>query len=167
MYREQAIQKMTAYFDTDNRMVQHTLKVLAYSEEILQNTIEPIDNFIQQVIALASIYHDIGIPEALKKYGSAEPKYQEQEGMPVARTLLAEQGMRGDVLERVCYIVGNHHTREKVDGIDFQILWEADFLVNLQSGWLKLNDEIEVIINENFRTQTGIALAKKILQSEE
>jgi len=28
-------------------------------------------------------------------------------------------------------LIGNHHTYDKIDGIDFQILVEADFLVNI------------------------------------
>jgi hypothetical protein len=35
------------------------------------------------------------------------------------------------VIDRVCFITGNHHTYTKIDGIDFQILVEADFLVNI------------------------------------
>lgn len=45
--------------------------------------------------------------------------------------LLGEIGARSDVLERVCHIVGHHHTREAVGGPDFQIFWESDALLNI------------------------------------
>ena len=34
-------------------------------------------------------------------------------------------------MDRVCYLVGHHHTYLDMDGMDYQILVEADFLVNL------------------------------------
>ena len=36
-----------------------------------------------------------------------------------------------NVIERVCYLIAHHHTYDKIDGKDYQILVEADFLVNL------------------------------------
>ena len=34
-------------------------------------------------------------------------------------------------IDRICFIIGNHHTPSKIDGLDFQIQWEADLLENL------------------------------------
>mgnify|MGYP000340972515 FL=1 len=33
--------------------------------------------------------------------------------------------------ERVAYLIGHHHTYDKIEGMDYQILVEADFLVNI------------------------------------
>ena len=42
-----------------------------------------------------------------------------------------ETGFRR-VTERVAYLIGHHHTYDKIEGMDYQILVEADFLVNIQ-----------------------------------
>lgn len=39
--------------------------------------------------------------------------------------------MTEETLQRVKYLVGHHHTYKDIDGMDYQILVEADFLVNL------------------------------------
>jgi hypothetical protein len=36
------------------------------------------------------------------------------------------------IIDWVCFIVGNHHTPEKIDSLDFQILREADLIENIQ-----------------------------------
>ena len=33
-------------------------------------------------------------------------------------------------MNRVTYLVGHHHSPEQIDGIDYQILIEADYIVN-------------------------------------
>jgi hypothetical protein len=122
------------------------------------------DTYQWNTVTLGSLFHDIGIPEALRKHDSLEAPYQEQEGPPVARRLMEEMGVRPDILERVCFMVGNHHTREAVDGIDFQILWEADFIVNIEEKNIELNPrEIEDALKENIRTRTGGSLVREVL----
>ena len=162
MYRDKAVEKMREYFQED-RFIEHTLKVLARAERICAG--ENIDGaFIQQVATLGSIFHDIGIPEALKKHSSLEAPYQEKEGPPVARRLMEEIDVRPDIRERVCYIVGNHHTAERVDGLDFQVIWEADFIVNIDEGNIKLEpDEVKQAVEENLKTATGRTLIKEVL----
>lgn len=162
MYREKAIEKMKGYFQED-RFIEHTLKVLARAEQICEG--ERIDDaFILQVATLGSIFHDIGIPEALKKHSSMEARYQEQEGPPVARRLMNEEGVRPDILERVCYIVGYHHTADKVDGLDFQVIWEADFIVNIDEGNIVLEPgEVERSVDENLKTETARVLIREVL----
>ena len=43
--------------------------------------------------------------------------------------MASKNGMR--TRERICYLIGHHHTYDKIDGTDYQILVDADFLVNL------------------------------------
>ena len=56
---------------------------------------------------------------------------------------------------RVCFLIGHHHTYDQVDGLDYQILLEADFLVNSFEDNL---DKKTVITfrDKVFKTQTGI-----------
>ena len=63
---------------------------------------------------------------------------------------------------RVCFIVGAHHTKEKVDGIDFQVIWEADFIVNIEEKNLVFKDEeLPAAIEENVSTPTGKRLVSE------
>lgn len=75
--------------------------------------------------------HDIGIHQAEARYGSSNGKYQEELGPAEARNLLEQLHVAETDIDRVCYLVGHHHTYSHIDGLDYQILVEADFLVNL------------------------------------
>ena len=61
------------------------------------------------------------------------------------------------MLERICYLIAHHHTYTDVDGLDYRILLEADFLVNA------FEDELpqKAILNARekiFETKTGTDL---------
>lgn len=65
-----------------------------------------------------------------------------------------------EMKERIVFLVGHHHTPKAVDGIDYQILLEADYLVNAdESSYSRTN--IENTLKTMFKTETG----KKLLQS--
>ena len=60
-------------------------------------------------------------------------------------------------IDRVRYLIAHHHTYDEIDGLDYQILVEADFLVNLYEH----TDKYEPIMAARkniFRTATGIRL---------
>jgi HD superfamily phosphodiesterase len=158
--REEAIESMERYFGENKRYTEHTHKVLAIAEQILDA--EGVnDSFVNDVVVLSTIFHDIGIPEAERKYNSPAAEYQEKEGEPIARELLVDLKVRPDILERVCYIVRHHHTIEKVDGMDFQVLWEADFIVNIDEKNITVEKgSEEKAIEDNFMTKTGTKLIK-------
>ena len=61
---------------------------------------------------------------------------------------------------RICFIIGNHHTPSKINGLDFQIQWEADLLENLMvMDKEKEQEKIKKCIGENFKTNTGKRIA--------
>jgi len=159
---EIAISKMKQLFGEDDKRINHALKVLRFSEEILQG--EHITGHIAETVMLAAVLHDIGIHEAERKYNSNSGTYQEIEGPPIAKRLLREMGIRDRTIERVCYMIGGHHTPAKVDDVDFQILWEADLLVNIKESGL-MNDKnvnLGAIISKNFKTATGKRIAEML-----
>lgn len=159
---EIAISKMKQLFGEDDKRIDHALKVLRFSEEILQG--ERITGNLAETVTLTAVLHDIGIHEAEKKYNSNSGTYQEIEGPPIAKRLLSEMGIHNRTIDRVCYIIGGHHTPSKVDDVDFQILWEADLLVNIEESGLKndKNVNLRTIINKNFKTATGKRLAETL-----
>lgn len=120
---------MMGYFGSDVRRINHALKVYGFASAIGRN--ENLDAQTIQIIEIAAILHDIGIPEAERKYSSCAGKYQEIEGPPIARAMLESIEIAPALIDRVCYLIGNHHSYSKIDGVDFQILVEADFLVNI------------------------------------
>lgn len=64
-------------------------------------------------------------------------------------------------IARIAYLVGHHHTYEGVDGLDYQILLEADYLVNAdESGYSREN--ILHMRDTVFQTKTGTALLESI-----
>lgn len=73
--------------------------------------------------------------------------------------MLTELGFEQDVIDRVCYLIAHHHTYTNIDGIDYQILVEADFLVNLYEDNLP-KKSVETALQRIFKTETGISLCK-------
>lgn len=68
--------------------------------------------------------------------------------------MLADVGYDKKDIDRICFLVGNHHSYDKVDGIDFQILIEADFIVNAYEYGLKA-DSIRALSKNVFKTKSG------------
>lgn len=152
------LNKMILYFGQDIKRVNHALKVFGYAKTISGN--ELISDKYRVVVELAAILHDIGIKEAERKYNSAAGKYQEMEGPAIAEELIPAEGIEESIIKRVCFLVGNHHSYHKIDGTDFQILVEADFLVNIEEEAME-SESIKSIKEKYFKTATG----QKILES--
>ena len=113
----------------------------------------------QEILETAAIVHDIGIRVSLEKFGDCVGKHQEMEGPALAEEMLTRLGYEKDVVERVSWLVGHHHTYSNVEELDHRILLEADFLVNSYES----NESIEAIhafMRNVFRTPSGIRLLK-------
>jgi hypothetical protein len=65
------------------------------------------------------------------------------------------------VIERICYLVGHHHTYNDIQGMDYQILVEADFLVNLYEDNIP-KAGIANAYAKIFKTKTGKDLCEKM-----
>ncbi|CDD55319.1 putative uncharacterized protein [Bacteroides pectinophilus CAG:437] len=158
MYTQHAklIDAMIEYDKGDARRIQHFIKVhdLAATIAALENA----DEETTFILETAAILHDIGIHISEAKYGSASGHYQELEGPAEAEKLMQKVGgYNASQIERVMYLIGHHHTYNNIDGIDYQILVEADFLVNLYED----NVSAEAVKNARsqiFRTSAGTRL---------
>ena len=128
MFKEKIIIEMKEVFKEIPFGIEHTLKVLKNAEDIMKG--ENIGEDEKEFISIIAILHDIGAVEAQKKYGSIDGVYQEKEGPAVAKEILKKVGYNKNI-DRICFIIGNHHTPSKINGLDFQIQWEADLLENL------------------------------------
>ena len=123
------IAKMTEYYAGDPKRIQHFLKVYQFARLIGEGEKIPSEELF--ILRTAAIVHDIGIKISEEKYGTSSGKYQEKEGPAVAQPMLHSLGYEEDVIDRVLFLIANHHTYDRIEGTDYQILVEADFLVNL------------------------------------
>ncbi|MDE6124728.1 MAG: HD domain-containing protein [Eubacterium sp.] len=144
--------EMIKYYSGDAKRIQHFVKVHSFAKLI--GEMENLEKDILLILETAAYVHDIGIKNAELKYGKCSGKLQEQEGPPEARKMLEKLGFNEKIIERVCYLVGHHHTYSDIDGIDYQILLEADFLVNIYEDNVN-NDTIKSVYNKVFKTKSG------------
>ena len=105
--------------------------------------------------------HDIACPACRKKYGNANGKYQELESPPLVEKFFEGTPVERRMAERISWLVAHHHTYTNVDGLDYRILLEADFLVNAGEGGLS-RAAIETMRQNVFRTETGIRLLDSV-----
>lgn len=98
--------------------------------------------------------HDIGIRPSLEKYQSDAGPHQQAEGPPVARPMLTALGYEAADTDRICHLIAHHHTYTGIDGLDYQILVEADFLVNIfENGYPR--NKAQSVYDKIFRTEAG------------
>ena len=137
------------------KRIQHFLKVHAFAALI--GRLEGLDPDTQFTLEAAALVHDIGIKPALERYGKSSGPYQEELGPAPARALLSDCGVEAATVERVAFLVAHHHTYTAIDGMDYQILVEADFLVNLFEGQREI-EAIRRTYESIFKTQAGRGL---------
>lgn len=156
---EHLITEMIQYYEGDPKRIQHFMKVHDFSRTI--GLLEGLDEKTLFILETAAVVHDIGIKVSEEKYGSCEGKLQEQEGPAIAKDLLQSLHYEPEIINRVCYLVGHHHTYKDIDGMDYQILVEADFLVNLYEDQVT-ETAIRNAYDRIFRTESGKKLCREM-----
>lgn len=150
---------MVSFFAGDPKRIQHFIKVHSFAKLIAES--EGMSESEKYVLEVTALMHDIGIKPAEAKYHSSAGNYQEQEGPQEAETMLRSLQAEPALIERVCYLIAHHHTYKDIQGLDYQILVEADFLVNLYEDGLP-SKVAENVGRKIFRTQTGRKLLQEI-----
>lgn len=139
----QIMEKMIAFSEGNIHDITHLSCVWTYAKTI--GEMEGLDADTQFILEVTAITHDIACPLCRKKYGNTNGKYQEQEGAPLVREFLADTGM----------------TAAQIDGIDYQILIEADYIVNAsESGYDQ--QAIRTFMEHTMKTAAGIRLTKTV-----
>ncbi|MBU0572901.1 MAG: HD domain-containing protein [Candidatus Margulisbacteria bacterium] len=148
---------MSKYFGEDKKRIDHARKVLAYAEQIMEQ-----EGGDREVVVAAAILHDIGIQAAEKKYNSTAGKYQQIEGPPIAEEILRQYSFPREKISEVLQIIGHHHSGG-IYSINFEILWDADWLVNLPEE-IDLKDKVRLkkFVDKIFKTPTGKMMAAEM-----
>lgn len=161
---QELMNRMFDYFTGDAARIQHFVKVYTFARAIGMG--EGLDEDVMEILGAAALVHDIGIRVAEEKYGSSAGHLQEKEGPPMAEKMLRRVGYSKDVIDRVCYLVGHHHTYTNIEGADYRILVEADFLVNLYEDELSMKG-IRNAYRKIFVTETGKRICRSMFAIEE
>ncbi len=155
----QIMEKMIALSNGNLHDMNHLMCVWTYAKTI--GELEGLDRKTQETLEIAAITHDIACPLCREKYGNTNGKRQEEEGGPLVRSFLADAGLSAEQVDRVAYLVSHHHTYTDIDvsvdsgpsfasevshhhtytdidGIDYQILIEADYIVNASESGKRL-----------------------------
>lgn len=155
---------MINYDNGDPKRIQHTTKVHAYASLI--GVGEGLDEETQFILESAALVHDIGIRASEMKFGYQNGKLQEQEGPAGVRQVLSEiGGYTAEQIERICWLVAHHHTYHVSKDLDYQILIEADFLVNLFEDH-ESKEVADAVRKTIFRTESGKRLLDEMFLSE-
>ena len=154
---------MIELYRGDAKRIQHFCKVHSYAKLIGES--EKLDREQLFILEAAALTHDIGIHICEEKYGDCNGKLQEKEGPALAEKLLKELGFPENVSERVQYLIAHHHTYNEIDGMDYQILVEADFLVNILEDNLSKESALNVYGNI-FKTETGKQICREMFAIE-
>lgn len=100
----------------------------------------------------AAWLHDIGCPDALRKYGNSLPVNQQKEGERIVTEWMNESGaetfpdwnivlkaLAPEERQWLAKVVGAHHQQPSAKALRFEPLFEADLIVNIQEGYYGRN----------------------------
>jgi hypothetical protein len=156
--KDRIASEMRRVFGKDSKRIDHAKKVVRFAEEMVKG-----EDGDPAVVIAASYLHDIGIHEAERKYKSAAGNYQKREGPPIARAILESLGANRAMIDEVCNLIAHHHSPGHIQTRNFQILWEADCLANLEEATDGELGRMRGLIEVTFKTSMGKRLAKALL----
>ena len=139
--------------------IDHMIRVWTYAKTI--GELEGLDPETQFILEAAAVTHDIACPLCRRKYGSANGKLQEKESPPLVRDFLAGSGMTAAQTDRVAFLAGHHHTFTGIDGPDYQILLEADYIANAAENGFS-TENIRHFEQTVMKTRSGRQLLRDI-----
>lgn len=93
------------------------------------------------------------------QYRRSDSRSQESDSL--IKAFFADVDLAESQTDRISHVVGHHHTYEGVNGRDWQILLEADYIVNAsENGYTKEN--IRNFLNRHARTIAGKRLIQEV-----
>ena len=141
--------KMIDYSHGNLHDINHFMKVYAYAKMMVEMT---------------ALVHDIACPLCRVKYGNTNGKNQEKESAALIAEFFKDSNLPQDFTDRISFLVSHHHTLDQIDGIDYQIIIEADYLVNADESHLS-GHNIKNMYDKIFKTETGKFLLRSMYQN--
>lgn len=155
----QILEKMIAFSEGNIHDIDHLIRVWTYTKTI--GELEGLEEATQFIAEVAAITHDIACPLCREKYGNTDGKHQEEEGAVLVRKFLKGTGLAEAQIDRVSYLVGHHHTFSNIDGMDYQILIEGDFITNAsENGYSEAS--IRNALDRIIKTDSGKRLVREV-----
>ena len=104
-------------------------------------------------------------PEAVSKLKKdIESLNQEKESAALIAEFFKDSNLPQDFTDRISFLVSHHHTLDQIDGIDYQIIIEADHLVNADESHFS-GHNIKNMYDKIFKTETGKFLLRSMYQN--
>jgi hypothetical protein len=153
--------EMKRYFKSDFKRIGRAGRAARYAERIAKK-----EEGVLPVILCATYLREIGAPEAERKYAKVTATHLEEEGPPVARTILTFLKAKEELIEAVCDIVGHHRRPEDGDDLNRKVVFEGSLIATLEEQQKETPlpaAEIEAVIADRFFTDSGKAEARKVL----
>ena len=83
----------------------------------------------------------------------------------MVKAFLSNAGLDNGQIERITWLVGHHHTFSGIDGLDYQILVEADYIANaLENGYSRAN--MNNFMAKIMKTDSGKKLLTAVMRVE-
>ncbi len=147
------MEAMAVYDKGDARRIEHFVKVHDFAATI--GTLEGLSAHDLAVLEAAAILHDVGIHVSEREHGGNNGKNQELYGPDEAEKIMRSVGCYNqEEIEQVRFLIARHHTYAHISTLSWQILVEADFLVNLYEDGAP-EQEILAVRQKMIKTPTG------------
>jgi HD superfamily phosphodiesterase len=156
----QIMEKMIAFSEGNIHDIDHFIRVWSYAKTIAE--LEGLDANTRFILEVAAITHDIACPLCRKKYGNTNGKHQEREGVPMVKAFLADAGLSAAKIDRIAWLVGHHHTLSDIDGLDHQILVEADYIANASENGYS-DENVRNFMSKVMKTNSGRRLLTSVM----
>ena len=152
--------EMERFFGVDARRIAHALEVAGHALRI-----QMAEGGDRDIVAMASLLHDIGIKPAEERFGSNAGHLQERLGPPIAGEILEKLGVGKEKIAAVKELIAHHHTPGRITTMEFACLWDADFIVNLGEVAAGMGEEkIRELIDTKLLTEEGKRIALEIFR---
>ena len=155
----QLMEKMIRSSHGNIHDIEHFVKVWSYAKTI--GELEKLDPETQFLLEAEAITHDIACPTCREKYCNTNGKLQEKESPALISAFFSDTDLTESQAERVSFVVSHHHTCEGVDGLDWQILLEADYIVNASENKYSA-ENLQRFVETQAKTEAGKKLILEI-----
>ena len=160
LLRERIALEMKKYYGTDFRPMSHALKVARYAEQILK-----MEGGNPLIVLGASYLHGMAVHKRGKRSEGTPVHVQDGEGLAAAKAILEKLSVEKEIADEICDILGHLDRPREQDGLNFQIVYEAEWLATAEEKGISTDREKDAeFIDRVFRTVTGKQMARNLLR---